>query len=166
LLPWLLPDNVTLPKPIMDFAASTQRQRAFFQTGATRSVEFRRAQLERLAARWSARSRLALRAASRPWQISGPRLRVRVRPGADGNPARAPQPSALGRAQRRRTPWFVAPARGWVQPEPFGVALILGPWNYPVQLLVSPLVSAIAAGNCVVLKPSELAPRTAKASLN
>ena len=64
---------------------------------------------------------------------------------------------------RRRTPWFVAPARGWVQPEPFGVALILGPWNYPVQLLLAPLVSAIAAGNCAVLKPSELAPRTAEA---
>jgi aldehyde dehydrogenase (NAD+) len=50
-----------------------------------------------------------------------------------------------------------------VQPEPFGVALILGPWNYPVQLLLTPLVSAIAAGNCAVLKPSELAPRTAEA---
>jgi aldehyde dehydrogenase (NAD+) len=50
-----------------------------------------------------------------------------------------------------------------VQSEPFGVVLILGPWNYPLQLLVSPLVSAIAAGNCVALKPSELAPRTAEA---
>jgi aldehyde dehydrogenase (NAD+) len=67
------------------------------------------------------------------------------------------------RPQRRRTPWFVAPARGWVQSEPSGVALILGPWNYPVQLLINPLVSAIAAGNCVVLKPSEFAPRTAEA---
>jgi aldehyde dehydrogenase (NAD+) len=64
---------------------------------------------------------------------------------------------------RCRTPWFVAPARGWVQAEPFGVALILGPWNYPVQLMLVPLVSAIAAGNCAVLKPSELAPRTAEA---
>ncbi len=41
------------------------------------------------------------------------------------------------------------------------MALILGPWNYPVQLLASPLVSAIAAGDCAVLKPSELTPRTA-----
>ena len=58
---------------------------------------------------------------------------------------------------------LVAPARGWVQPEPFGVALILGPWNYPLQLLLTPLASAIAAGNGVVLKPSELAPHTAEA---
>ncbi|MDE1011491.1 MAG: aldehyde dehydrogenase [Paraburkholderia fungorum] len=64
--------------------------------------------------------------------------------------------------QTCKTPWFVTPARGWVQPEPFGVALILGPWNYPAQLLLTPLVSAIAAGNCAVLKPSELAPRTAE----
>jgi aldehyde dehydrogenase (NAD+) len=63
----------------------------------------------------------------------------------------------------RQTPWFVSPAKGWVQCEPFGVALILGPWNYPVQLLLAPLVSAMAAGNCAVLKPSELAPRTAEA---
>ena len=62
-----------------------------------------------------------------------------------------------------RTPGFGAPARGWVQPEPFGVALILGPWNYPLQLLLTPLASAIAAGNGVVLKPSELAPHTAEA---
>lgn len=45
--------------------------------------------------------------------------------------------------------------------EPFGVVLIIGPWNYPFQLLLNPLVGAIAAGNCVVLKPSELAPATA-----
>jgi aldehyde dehydrogenase (NAD+) len=45
--------------------------------------------------------------------------------------------------------------------EPLGVVLIIGPWNYPLQLLLTPLVGAIAAGNCVVLKPSEFAPATA-----
>ena len=44
--------------------------------------------------------------------------------------------------------------------EPKGVSLIIAPWNYPFQLLISPLVSAIAAGNCVMLKPSELSPAT------
>ncbi len=47
--------------------------------------------------------------------------------------------------------------------EPKGVCLIIAPWNYPFQLLISPLVSAIAAGNCCVLKPSELAPATSNA---
>lgn len=45
--------------------------------------------------------------------------------------------------------------------EPLGVVLIIGPWNYPFQLLINPLVGAIAAGNCIVLKPSEFAPATA-----
>ncbi len=68
--------------------------------------------------------------------------------------------------------------RGWMEPEsvttnllnlpssskilkePLGVVLIIGPWNYPFQLLINPLIGAIAAGNCVVLKPSEFAPAT------
>jgi len=52
------------------------------------------------------------------------------------------------------------PAKSVVLKEPLGVALIIGPWNYPLQLLLTPLVGAIAAGNCVVLKPSEFAPAT------
>ena len=44
--------------------------------------------------------------------------------------------------------------------EPLGLVLIIGPWNYPFQLLITPLIGAIAAGNCVVLKPSEFAPAT------
>lgn len=46
--------------------------------------------------------------------------------------------------------------------DPYGVVLIIGPWNYPLQLILLPLASAIAAGNCVVMKPSELAPESAK----
>ena len=53
------------------------------------------------------------------------------------------------------------PSTGFVIPEPLGVALIIAPWNYPFQLLFTPLAGAIAAGNCIVLKPSEFAPATA-----
>ncbi|NOT52154.1 MAG: aldehyde dehydrogenase [Chitinophagaceae bacterium] len=52
------------------------------------------------------------------------------------------------------------PSRSRVMKEPLGVVLIIGPWNYPFQLLINPLIGAIAAGNCVVLKPSEFAPAT------
>ncbi|MBV9385428.1 MAG: aldehyde dehydrogenase [Chroococcidiopsidaceae cyanobacterium CP_BM_ER_R8_30] len=52
------------------------------------------------------------------------------------------------------------PARAKIYPEPLGVVLIIGAWNYPFQLMISPSVGAIAAGNCAVLKPSELAPHT------
>ncbi|MFM6755413.1 MAG: aldehyde dehydrogenase family protein, partial [Dolichospermum sp.] len=47
-----------------------------------------------------------------------------------------------------------------IYPEPLGVVLIIGPWNYPFQLIISPLVGAMASGNCTIIKPSELAPHT------
>merc|ERR1711942_573850 len=50
----------------------------------------------------------------------------------------------------------------YIRREPFGVSLIMGAWNYPLQLILGPLVGAIAAGNCAVLKPSELSPATAE----
>lgn len=53
------------------------------------------------------------------------------------------------------------PSSSFILKEPLGVVLIIGPWNYPFQLLINPLVGAIAAGNCVVLKPSEFAPAAA-----
>ncbi len=49
-----------------------------------------------------------------------------------------------------------------VQYQPYGVVLIIGAWNYPVQLTLVPLVGAIASGNCVLVKPSELSENTAK----
>ena len=52
------------------------------------------------------------------------------------------------------------PGKAWVQYDPLGVVLVIGPWNYPFYLSVGPLVAAVAAGNCAVVKPSELAPAT------
>jgi aldehyde dehydrogenase (NAD+) len=54
----------------------------------------------------------------------------------------------------------VLPARAYTVLEPLGVALIIAPWNYPVQLLLAPMVGALAAGNAVVVKPSEIAAHT------
>lgn len=54
------------------------------------------------------------------------------------------------------------PGKSMISPEPLGVALIIGPWNYPFQLSLVPLVGAIAAGNCAVVKPSEYAVHTAE----
>lgn len=61
---------------------------------------------------------------------------------------------------RYKVPVMAAPAKAWTQPQPLGTVLIISPWNYPIQLLLTPLVGAVAAGNTVVLKPSELAPAT------
>lgn len=54
------------------------------------------------------------------------------------------------------------PARARVIPEPYGSVLIMAPWNYPVLLALDPLIAAVAAGNCAVVKPSEMAPESAK----
>jgi len=56
--------------------------------------------------------------------------------------------------------WKFFPYSAKIYPEPLGVVLIIGPWNYPLQLIISPLIGAIAAGNCTILKPSEIAPHT------
>jgi aldehyde dehydrogenase (NAD+) len=61
------------------------------------------------------------------------------------------------RPTRVRVPAAMLPASAKVISEPLGVALIIGPWNYPVQLVLAPLVGALAAGNAVVIKPSEMA---------
>jgi aldehyde dehydrogenase (NAD+) len=148
----------------MDLAQLIRRQRAYFKTGATRSLGYRRAQLQKLHDALVTHETVflvALHADLRKSDyeayttelglvLSEVRHALRCLP-------------AWMRPQRRRTPLLAWPARGFIQPEPYGVALIMGPWNYPLQLLFSPLVGALAAGNCVVLKPSELAPHTAAA---
>lgn len=65
------------------------------------------------------------------------------------------------RPRRVATPLYLFPAKSYVVPEPLGVALIIAPWNYPVQLLLNPLAGAIAAGCCAVLKPSPYTPAVA-----
>ena len=64
------------------------------------------------------------------------------------------------RPRRVGLPVAQLPGRAWVQYDPLGVVLIIGPWNYPFYLCMAPLVAAVAAGNAAVIKPSELAPAT------
>lgn len=67
------------------------------------------------------------------------------------------------RPRRVAVPLTLAPAAASVVAEPVGVVLVIGPWNYPVQLCVGPIIGALAAGDAVLLKPSELAPATSAA---
>jgi aldehyde dehydrogenase (NAD+) len=62
--------------------------------------------------------------------------------------------------QRVHTSLVGQPGKSRIYREPLGVVLIIGPWNYPLQLLLVPLLGALAAGNCAIVKPSELAPAT------
>jgi aldehyde dehydrogenase (NAD+) len=70
---------------------------------------------------------------------------------------------AWTKPERVKTPIPNQPGRSFVVREPLGVVLIIGPWNYPVQLVLSPLIGAIAAGNAALIKPSEIAPHASAA---
>lgn len=148
----------------ISFAALVARQRAFFECGATRPLEFRRQQLTALSTGLAKHENALLAAlycdlGKSSYQGYASELAlVHAELRAASRNLRP-----WSARSRRRTPSLSWPARAWCQPEPLGVALIFAPWNYPLQLLLSPLVSALAAGNCVVLKPSELAPRTSEA---
>ena len=158
----LIREGREFSKLIMDFSGVVKRQRTFFQRGATRSLEFRREQLGKLNDALVTRESAligALHADLRksPTEAYATEIGLLL---SEIRHALRHLPAWMKR-RRRRAPFVAWPARGFIQPEPYGVALILGPWNYPLQLLLSPLVGAMAAGNCAVLKPSEFAPHTA-----
>jgi aldehyde dehydrogenase (NAD+) len=67
------------------------------------------------------------------------------------------------RPRRVKAPMIARPGKAKIYAEPLGVTLVIAPWNYPLQLALSPLMGALAAGNCAVVKPSEVAPATSAA---
>ncbi|MFC7987520.1 aldehyde dehydrogenase family protein [Streptomyces sp. NPDC057336] len=141
------------------------RLRATFRTGRTKPVEWRTGQLRRLRALLTENGpelEAALHADLGKSAAEAQRTEIgfTVREIdhtldhlADWlRPEPAPVPAHLG-----------ADATAWTQYDPLGVVLVIAPWNYPAQLLLAPVVGALAAGNAVVAKPSELAPATSAA---
>lgn len=70
------------------------------------------------------------------------------------------------KVKRKRTPLTLWPSKSFVVPEPYGVVLIMAPWNYPFLLSISPLIGAICAGNTAIVKPSAYAPATSQVIAN
>ncbi|NEP15539.1 MAG: aldehyde dehydrogenase [Leptolyngbya sp. SIO4C1] len=137
-----------------------QAQRAFFQTGQTQSIEFRLAQLQRLQQAIVEHQAEIVEAARA--DLGRPEFEAYFEIASLNEVKKALKQLKRWAKPRRVLPSIEQfPACAWVRPEPLGVVLIIGPWNYPFQLMISPLVGAIAAGNCAILKPSEHAPQTA-----
>ncbi len=141
---------------------SVQQQRTFFQSGETQPVTFRIQQLTTLkqviqAAEAQILEALAADLRKPAFEAMGELLGVV----AEINYALKHLRQWV-KPQRIATPPLVWPATAKIQAQPLGVVLIIGPWNYPLQLTLIPLVGAIAAGNCAILKPSELAPHTSE----
>src|SRR6478672_8100723 len=135
----------------VDIPALVKGLRASFDSGRTRPLEWRRGQLQRLRTMLHEQEAALLGALAADVGFLFADLDLALKHlGKWTKPQRVP------------TPIVVKPARAQIIREPLGVALIIGPWNYPVQLVLAPLIGAIAAGNCAVLKPSEVAPRTSE----
>jgi aldehyde dehydrogenase (NAD+) len=150
---------------LSDLDAVHGRAREFFATGTTRDVSFRAAALRRLSRAIETREGELLDALYSDLHKSAQEAYASELGVVQTDIAYTLRRLARWtKVHRRPTAWALAPARGEVRPEPLGLALILGPWNFPFQLLFSPLVAALAAGNCVLLKPSELAPALSAAA--
>lgn len=139
-------------------------QREFFASGGTRTYEFRRAMLGKLAGAVR-ENESALAEALAEDLHKHPTESYMCETGFVLDEIRFHLRHLRGwmRERRRATPLAQFPSRSFVSPEPYGVALIMSPWNYPVQLCLEPLIGAISAGNCAVLKPSAYAPATSRA---
>lgn len=147
------------PAPETDIAATCQTLRSSFDAGITRSYEWRAQQLRQLL-RMVEESESEMVDAlkqdlSKPyfeaWSAEPQFLKAELQ-------LTLKKLKSWMKPKRVAASMAVHPARARIVPEPLGVALIIGAWNYPIQLSLAPLIGAIAAGNCAVVKPSELAP--------
>lgn len=148
--------------PTTDSIVTTlQAQRAFFASGATKPLTFRLHQLTQLKTAISQRQAEIVEAAKA--DLGRPEYEGYFEVGVlmELNYI-IKQLKSWAKPRKVSLPLTFLPGSAWVQPDPLGVVLIIGPWNYPFQLVMSPLMGAIAAGNCAILKPSELAPATSR----
>ena len=141
-----------------------ERMRATYRTGRTRSEDWRRTQLQALARMVVEREEdllaaLAADLGKPPFEAWLTDLR------GSGREIEYIEKHVASwmKPQGQRVPLLLQPTRASVVHEPLGAVLIIAPWNYPIHLTLTPLAAALAAGNTVVCKPSEVAPATSAA---
>ena len=143
---------------IADVEAAAQKMRDFFLTGATLDVDYRRQALAKLKAYLKANEERILSALTAdlgkaPFEGYATELCLK-------------HLNSWSKPRRVPTPIVHFHSTSKVHPSPLGVVLVLSPWNYPVQLALVPMVDAIAAGNCVALKPSRTSKHTSELLLD
>ncbi|PQD99019.1 aldehyde dehydrogenase family protein [Mycobacterium sp. EPG1] len=142
-----------------DIPAIVQRLRRTFATGRTRSVQWRKEQLHALERLMSENEGAITEALEKDLGRAPFEAWLADIASTTGEAAYAAK--NVGKWMKRRYRLLEAsqlPGRGWIEYEPYGTVLIIGAWNFPFALTLGPAVGAIAAGNTVVLKPSEVAP--------
>lgn len=146
---------------MIDFRHVIQKQREFFLSGQTRKVAFRLQQLKVLQAAVRANEDAILQVLAKdlnkaPFEGYATEVGILL----DEIKFMQKHTARWAKPEKVKTPLAQFKATSYIYPEPYGVALIMAPWNYPFQLAMAPLVGAIAAGNCAIIKPSEYAPAT------
>jgi aldehyde dehydrogenase (NAD+) len=145
----------------MSYLPALTKMRDYFASGATRSVDFRKQQIRSLHDSLLAHEQAINEALYQDLHKSPEEVWVSETGLVVAECKLAIQKlDSWARPQRVRTNLANLPSASLIMPEPLGVVLIVAPWNYPLELLLGPLVGALAAGNCVVLKPSEFTPAT------
>ena len=138
-----------------------EKQRAFFASGATLPYKFRREQLKKLQGalkKWEKQLCDALWSDLHKSMEEAVLTELSIVSGEVKN--HLSHLKGWMRRERRSTPLKMTPSRSRIVSEPLGNTLIIAPWNYPVQLLLNPLVGAISAGCTAILKPSPYVPAT------
>ncbi|AFY72832.1 NAD-dependent aldehyde dehydrogenase [Synechococcus sp. PCC 7502] len=145
----------------MSIPEIVETQRQFFNTGVTKELKFRLEQLKLLAKITENNDRRtldALKADLHKPAIEAYGSEILVTLGEIKYTLK--HLKSWVKPQKVPTPLSQFIASSYIYTEPVGVVLIISPWNYPFQLAIAPLIGAIAAGNCTVIKPSEYAPHT------
>jgi aldehyde dehydrogenase (NAD+) len=148
----------------MNFTDLIERQREYFDSGATRSLSFRMDALHKLQQALKTNEDLIAEALKKDLNKSSMETYMcetgMVREEISYHLKHLPQ---WFKQKKVKTPLAQFHAKSFIAPEPHGVALIMSPWNYPIQLCITPLVGAISGGNCAVVKPSAYALETSHA---
>ncbi|GJM38349.1 MAG: aldehyde dehydrogenase [Acidimicrobiales bacterium] len=155
------PEGTDLDLTTVDVAAVVEGVRAVYDSGRTKPMAWRLEQLDglvRMLKMEGARFEEALALDLGKPAIEGFAADV----GSTASEIAGMRKNApkYAKPRKARLPMASQPGKGYIIPEPLGVALIVAPWNYPVQLLLLPMAAALAAGNAVIAKPSEVAGAT------
>lgn len=147
----------------LEYKKIVKRQRIFFRTGKTKQIDFRIQALRKLQSEIQKREAEIMEALKKDLNKSNfEAYMTEIGMVLDEIRHCIAHVRKWAKPKKVRTPLAQFPSKSFTIPEPYGVVLIMSPWNYPFQLCIEPLIGALAAGNCAVLKPSAYAAETSK----
>jgi len=159
----LHPDKKILSRDGLGLSEIISRQQQFFRNGKSLAPSFRKDQLSRLLKSVQRHEPAILDAVKQ--DLGKPELEAYfAEVGMVYGEIKYHMKNLEKWSRRKRvmTPVTVKPAQSYIYHQPKGQVLIIGPWNYPIQLMLIPMIGAIAAGNTIVLKPSEMTPSSSE----